>query len=291
MKELTDGIKIENSELGSKLLRQSITFSVPFRRSKLQVIVSLDQGSSRLDYNVMCDWHEYGNDKEFTPQLQFYTPFSYESESYRYNMAFGTIERPSLDLDVPANSWALGVPANREQSRSLMLLSDCKYGFRGVDQALSVTLLRGSYGPDAYPNTGVHRIRLSICIVDASSNQQLIEQSSNYHLPLQYLSVTASNGAWPTTQCFFELIEGTIAIAAIKMPEDNQANNQWIVRVYETEGKTTSVKLKLFRKVSKAYFVDTLERPVAEGGVAIDDSQIGFEVTAHSVASLCVEFE
>jgi len=291
VEELTEGIKIESSELGSDLLRQSITFSVPFHRSKLKVIVSLDQGSSRLDYNVVCDWHEYGNDKEFTPQLQFYMPFGYESDSYRYNMAFGTIERPSLDLDVPANSWALGIHANYEQDRSLMLLSDCKYGFRGVNQALSVTLLRGSYGPDAYPNIGVHQIRLSICVVDASSNQQLIEQSSNYHLPLQYLSVAASNGDWPTTKSFFEVMEGAIAIAAIKMPEDNQAVNQWIIRVYETEGKTTPARLELFRKVSKAYFVDTLERPVIEGGVAIVDSQIEFEVKAHSVASICIEFE
>ncbi|WP_054024429.1 glycosyl hydrolase-related protein [Bacillus sp. FJAT-28004] len=206
-------------------------------------------------------------------------------------MAFGTIERPSLDLDVPANSWALGVPVNHEIGRALMLLSDCKYGFRGTNRALYVTLLRGSYGPDAYPNTGVHRIRLSICVVDASRNQPLIEQSSHYHLPLQYISVAASNGDWPTTQSFFQLIEGTIAIAAIKMPEDNQAVKQWIIRVYETEGKTASVKLELFRTVSKAYFVDTLERPVGEGGGFIHDSQIGFEVMAFGVASLCIEFE
>nr|WP_306220288.1 alpha-mannosidase [Cohnella sp. WQ 127256] len=289
--ELTEGIQIESSELGSKRLRQSITFSVPFHRSKLKVTVSLDQGSRRLDYNVECDWHEYGKDKEFTPQLQFYAPFGYECDSYRYDMAFGTIERPSLDLDVPANSWALGVPTNREQGSSLMLLSDCKYGFRGRENGLSVTLLRGSYGPDAYPNTGVHQIRLSICLVDAASNQKLIEQSSHYHLPLQTLSVAASTGDLPTTQSFFQLVEGTLAIAAIKMPENNQAKKQWIVRGYETEGKTTSVKLELFRKVSKAYFVDTFERPVTEGDVAIIGSQIGFEVTAHGVASLCVEFE
>ncbi|MGG1636148.1 alpha-mannosidase [Paenibacillus sp. NRS-1760] len=291
IEELTEGIKIESSELGSKLLRQSITFSVPFRRSKLQVTVSLDQGSSRLDYNVECDWHEYGNEKEFTPQLQFYAPFGYESDSYRFNMAFGTIERPSLDLDVPANSWALGVPSNHEKGRAIMLLSDCKYGFRGADRALSVTLLRGSYGPDAYPNTGVHRIRLSICVVDASKNQQLIEQSSHYHLPLQYISAAASNGDWPTTQSFLQLIEGTIAISAIKMPEDTQAVNRWIIRVYETEGNTSMVKLELCRKVSKAYFVDTLERPVVEGEVFINESQIGFEVMAFGVASLCIEFE
>jgi hypothetical protein len=43
--------------------------------------------------------------------------------------------------------------------------------------------------------------------------------------------------------------------------------------------------------VSKAYFVDTHESPVAEGGVTIEDSLIDFEVTAHAVASICVEFE
>ncbi|WP_054024428.1 hypothetical protein [Bacillus sp. FJAT-28004] len=37
IEELTEGIKIESSDLGSKLLRQSITFSVSFRISKLQV--------------------------------------------------------------------------------------------------------------------------------------------------------------------------------------------------------------------------------------------------------------
>ncbi|WP_255314383.1 glycosyl hydrolase-related protein [Bacillus sp. FJAT-26390] len=133
--------------------------------------------------------------------------------------------------------------------------------------------------------------RLLVDLVDASRNQQLIEQSSHSHHPLQYLSVTAGNGEWPTTRSFFQLIEGTIAIAAIKMPEDNQAGKRWIVLVYETEGETTTLKLNLFRKVSKAYFVDTHERPVAEGGVTIEDSLIEFEVMAHAVASICIEFE
>lgn len=293
VEELSEGFKIESCDLGSSLLRQSVTFSRSFCSSKLRVTVSLDQGSSKLDYNVECDWHEYGLDKEFTPQLQFYAPFSYECDTYRYDTAFGTIQRPPLPMDVPANSWALGVSADSTQRKSIMLITDCKYGFRSVDQGLSVTLLRGSYSPDRYPDTGIHRFRISVCLVDPTSNQALIEHSSQYHLPLQAISVAAGKGDWPTTQSFFRLDEGTVALSAIKMPEGDQTAKRWIIRVYETEGKTTTATLSLFRKVSKAYFVDTLERPdaVRKFSVSIDDSRVRFEVLANSVASLCVEFE
>ncbi|MDQ8734718.1 glycoside hydrolase family 38 C-terminal domain-containing protein [Paenibacillus sp. LHD-38] len=285
---LTEGQHIEGSDLGMNKIRQSVAYRVPFRNSSLRVTISLDRGNSRLDYQVECDWHEYGRKDEFTPQLQFIVPLGYECETYKYDTAFGTVARKPMDIDVPANSWAVGMPQGK--GKGIMMVTDSKYGFRGVDQSLSVTLLRGSYAPDPHPDTGTHTFRLAICLTDCDNNVSLIEESYRYQHPLSHVSVRASKGAWPTKQSFFHMEEGTAAISAIKVPEEGNAAPRWIIRAYETEGQSTVAKLDLYRNVKKAYWVDTLERNTGDEDIQIDGTSIRFPARAYCVVNLCIEF-
>ncbi|MCQ6559464.1 alpha-mannosidase [Paenibacillus mendelii] len=292
VESLIEGVHVERIDLGPDRLRQSIMFSMSFRSSKLKVTVSLDRGSRRLDFAAECDWHEYGKNHAFTPQLQFILPLSYECERYKYDTAFGTIERAAMELDVPANSWATGLPRQEmgADKKAVTLVTDSKYGFRGTGHSLAVTLLRGSYSPDPYPDTGIQRFTMGVCIGDPCDNQALIEQAYNYNHPMIPISVAAGPGEWPARQSFFRLDEGTAAVSAIKMPEDGVLPKRWIVRVYETAGRETQVALSLFRSIRAAYFVDTLERSTNEGVVDILDSQLRFSLPANQVASLCIEF-
>ncbi|RXZ82424.1 alpha-mannosidase [Paenibacillaceae bacterium] len=328
---LTEGVHVESFELGADRIRQSVTYSIPFRRSRLKVTVSLDRGSRRLDYRVECDWHEYGKRDDFTPQLQFMLPLGYPCAAYRYDTAFGTIERPPLEQDVPANSWAAALTDDAEQVRviaqgeaveqqggvivqdeaveqqggviaqgkaaeqggqtSVMLVTDSKYGFRGTRDALTVTLLRGSYSPDPYPDTGVQRFAFALCLADAKDNSAMVEAAYSYNHPMNTISVAAGSGDWPLSRSFFQLNAGSAAISAIKQPEEDGAD-RWIVRLYETDGMDTTVDIGLFRNVRAACFVDTLERPaVGAGAIETDGANIRFGLQANRVASVCVEFE
>ena len=271
-------------------LHQSLTYRVDFADSKLHVTVSLDKGSTRLDYDVRCDWQERGRAGKSVPQLNFYAPIAYDCTAYKYDVPFGTIERRPMDMDVPGNSWMLGL-SNADNKSKLMLITDSKYGFRGYNNALATSLIRSSYDPDPYPELGIHRFRLALCVTAATSNQELIECAYAYNHPLTVLSTKAHAGSWPLSHGFIGLEGGGVAIAAVKRPEE-AAGKEMIIRLYETEGKDTQATLGFCRDIREAVLVDINEQPMeAISKPETRSNKVTFKVSGGSVASIRLLFD
>lgn len=283
------GVKIKKIVRGD--LRQSLAYEVTFGSSLLKATVSLDRNSTELRYEAECDWHEIGRAGQTIPQLNFHWPLVYECASYKYDVPFGVVNRKPLDLDVPANSFAFGVPREQAQS-SIMLMTNNKYGFRGTNDSLSVSLIRSSFDPDPYPEIGNHhRFAFAVRVSERADNGELIAAANRFNHPLSVLSGIAHSGTRPLEAGFLALTEGTAAVSAVKMPEERDGQ-QWIVRLYETEGKPTTAKLQLFRRAAEAYFVDTNERRIQGGGaIRIGDDFVAFDVPAHTVVAVCLRFE
>lgn len=278
--------------LSNGSLRQSLQYELAFSRSSCQVTVSLDHGSDRLEFQVTCDWQESGSNDTHIPQLNFHWPLAYSCSSYQYDVPHGTIDREPLAMDVPANSWA-HAPREGGDGCSVMLMSQTKYGFRGVDQSLSLTLIRGSFDPDPYPELGDHhRMKFAVGWTRASNASQRIDMAHRYNHPISVLSGTAHPGTLPLSNSFLKLVEGTVSVSAVKMPETNRGN-RWIVRVYETEGQATVARLALFGKVRQAYYVDTNEVKAARqhGVIAISGHLVSFDVPAYASTAVCLELE
>lgn len=283
--ELTEEVKLSHVLYPSTSLRRAITYEVKFSRSTLRVIISLDEDSRDLQYQVECDWLEVGKKGESIPQLNFHLPLGYPCESYRFDVPFGTILRPPMALDVPGNSWMLGV---RERGSSLMLVTDSKQGFRGVDDALNLTLLRSSFDPDPYPELGTHKFRFALCLVESSSNKALIAHAHRFNHPFTPLSGTVHEGSLPAAASLLSLESEGVVLSAVKGAESGE--KQLVIRVYETEGKSAKATLRLPEKVRSAFYVDLNERALeTESEVTVDGKSVSFEVPAFSVASLCVE--
>jgi len=286
-----ENVKILKSHIDSESLRQWVEYEISFRDSKINVKVSLDKNSSRLDYEIECDWQERAAIGKFIPQLNFFMPFGYECEKYKYDIPFGTIERKDMDRDVPANSWMLGVP-REEGNRAVMLVTQSKYGFRGTGNSAAITLIRSAYDPDPYPENGIHNIKFAVNIVDCDSNNKLVKQAFDYSHPVRFISGTVHKGSLPLEKGFIGMESESVAISAIKKPEEGSGENRLIVRVYETEGKKAKATLKFARKVKNACYVDINEKPVDTGlSISVEEDKVGFEVDTYSVASICVEFE
>ncbi|MCE5173075.1 glycosyl hydrolase-related protein [Paenibacillus profundus] len=281
---------LESCEIGEGFLRQSITIRTTFRSSKLKVIVSLDRDSCALNYKVECDWHEIGKKDQNTPQLNFYMPVKVDCKFFKYDVPFGTIDREGMEFDVPGNSFVAAIPTQRDVKRSVMLLTDSKYGFRSDGQAMAITLLRSSHSPDPYPEVGMHNFQFAVCLTDYTSTQQMLQESYHYQHPLEAVSVRPSRGILPLVNSFVTLERGQVSLAAIKVAE-RSAPNRWIVRLYETEGEQTTVSLKFSEKVKNAYFVSIVEQKTDGVGISINGSNITFDVDASSLASICVEFD
>ncbi|MBM7582534.1 alpha-mannosidase [Caldicoprobacter guelmensis] len=289
--DLTQDVKIKKVMYGAGNIRQSIAYECSFRDSSLKVTVSLDYNSPMLRYDVQCDWHEVGKPGISVPQLSFYMPLAYECSCYKYDIPFGTIEREGMDRDVPANSWALGV-RKQPGGKSVMLVTDTKYGFRCVDDSMSITLIRSSYDPDPYPEFGVHKFSFAVCLVDNASSKELIQKAYNFNHPLSVISSSVHQGLLPALGSFMSLEEGDVVISAVKLAEDQGKVRRVVVRAYEPEGKAAKVTLSLWKQPVRAYYVDLNECKIDNGlNIFVYGERVSFEVQPYSIASICVEFE
>ncbi|MFA5340545.1 MAG: alpha-mannosidase, partial [Clostridia bacterium] len=135
VKEITENVKITGYKKGQELLRQSLTYTVAFMNSELNVTIYLDKDSSNLVYDVTCEWKEFGQHDKCIPQLNFYMPFGYECEKYKYEIPFGTCIRQEADDDRPSTGFVLAMNKNIKD-KSLMLYSDSKYGYRTLENSL-----------------------------------------------------------------------------------------------------------------------------------------------------------
>ncbi|MGI6705839.1 MAG: alpha-mannosidase [Clostridia bacterium] len=290
IKDLTEGVRVKKVHYRTSPIRQSITYEMAFSNSTLKVVVSLDHDSPRLKFEVECDWHEIGRKGEGIPQLNFYVPVAYPCSSFKYDVPFGAIDREPMDRDVPGNSFIL---ANRQDlnGKTLMLVTDSKYGFRGYDNAMAVTLIRSSFDPDPYPEQGIHRFKLTLCLVESRANKDILQEAYNCCHPFSVLSDTAHAGSFPLSQSFFCLEEGSVALSALKMPEVQEGDSEWVLRVYETEGSKTKAVFRLPQTPTDASYVDINERPVDNDlQISTGENQISFEVPAYSVATVRIKF-
>lgn len=281
-------VKIGTVHMDRNALRQWISYEIPFRSSRLKVTVTLEKNNTWLDYNVECDWQEIAKPGSFIPQLNFQIPAAYKCSSYKYDIPFGTIIRDNMDMDVPATSWIAGMPEDGSNT-GLMLVTGTKYGFRGMEDSIAVTLIRSSYDPDPYPENGIHKFKFAVGLVSRVSNKELINKAYNYNHPISYISSLEHKGTQPLSESFIKLESGDVVLSAIKMPEEN-GKGKMILRVYETEGKRTQVEVMFAKDIVKAWFVDANEKAI-NNVLAIDikDDKISFYVDANSISNVCVE--
>jgi len=282
-------IRLTGMPEGHGALRQSLSYEVDFGSSKLKALISLDRGSSALRYEVECDWHERGSAADRrVPQLNFHLPLNYRCASYKYDVPAGVIERRSMNMDAPGNSF---VQAVREDGAggSAMLVTRSGYGFRGFDDAISATLIRSSFDPDPDPELGNVRLGFAIVIDDADSNRDALARAYHFNHPFSLVSGAVRQGDLPASHSFFRLLQGNVAVSAVKLAENG---DRLILRVYETEGgSAANVTIQLPRTPKRAGFADIQERLLGtDTEVVVQGDCIRFTVEANRLVTVALEF-
>ena len=165
-----------------------------------------------------------------------------------------------MDMDAPGNSFIVG--CREDGAGAVDAGHRLQVGYRGYDDALAVSLIRGSYDPDRYPDIGFHEIRLALCVAPAAASKQgLIQQAYDFNHPLTVISSRPQeSGNWPLAHAFIQLEAGTVAVSAVEMPEEAKGK-EMLIRLYETEGQDTTVKLAFCRDIQEASLVDINEQP------------------------------
>ena len=281
--------QVKIKELARGQLRNSLQITASIRNSKLKVVISLDKNSSQLDFQVECDWQEKGEPGHSIPQLNYRVPLAYDCQNYKYDIPFGTIERKGMRRDVPASSFALGVPA-ASGKKALQLITGSRHGFRCKDSSLAVTLLRSSYDPDPYPELGEHKFSFALNLTE-NEDHRLLGQAYNYNHPLEVVSGSRHTGKLPAEKSFIQREKGAVILSDIKVPEQDPDGDSCIIRLFETAGQNSETVLKLFAEPREAYFVDLNERKSAEQDeIKITGDTIHFTVEPYSIASVLIKF-
>ncbi len=278
----TKNVVVSEINLGD--VRKIVRYALPFgQRSRLNVSVILNDASSMLDFDISVDFHEVCGGENI-PQLNFIAPVGYSVANYRYNVPFGTIDRPAIEHDVPANSYAAAISTDGEDKPSVVVVTDTKYGFRGANNAIAVTLIRASRDPDPYPEYGKHNIRLGVGGVDGVQNTTLYKAASHYIHSLAVCSARAGKGALPMDGQFLK-VEGDVRVSAVKTAEDADGI---IVRLSDISGKGGAFKLIFAKDVSAAIETDLNENEIAKLQVA--GNTVCADVEAYGIKTVLVCF-
>lgn len=265
-----------------KHLAQRLEYEIPFENSKLKVCVTLNKGSRILHYDVYVDWHELGSKDKGVPQLNFTVPFGYQASGYLCNVPFGVKKREALAQDVPCLGFMCGEP--KEQKTAVMVMSDCKYGFRGYEDSISTALLRGSYDPDTAPDQGEHHFRIGVGI-SSSAAGCLTEDYERFIHPLYTCSNSVHEGSLPMKDSFLQ-IEGNVKVTALKPAEDGQGV---IVRMHNLQETEVSAIMRTRKEIVRAEVTDVLERK--KQTLADKGKEIALTVPAGAVRTVYLALE
>jgi alpha-mannosidase len=209
-----------------------------------------------LQFDVKVDFHETGNAKDGIPQLNFALPIGYSTSLCRYDVPLGTIDRAAMDYDVPASSFA--VPLAEDGTPSLMLISDCKYGFRYARDTVALSLIRASYDPDPYPEYGIHHIRIGVGVCHSTAGD-LYRTADAFLHPISYCTadLQTRGGLLPLDHTFLQ-VAGNVRVTAVKVAEEREGT---VVRFFNVGERAEDYRLIFAREICSAIAVDLREMP------------------------------
>jgi alpha-mannosidase len=216
------------------------------------------------------------------PVLTYAVPLAAEPEHYLYDVPAGCQSRPAFHQDVPGLQYGAAVNADR----AVALVCDSKYGYRGADGQLILTLINAANSPDPYPERGIHRVRFAVATADAAP-AALEELAFDLNRLPAVLSERPHGGDLPLEASLMELEHGTTAVlSAVKAAEDGRGI---IARLYNPAGEATTARLKLLQTPKAAQSVDAMEN-AAPGSAGIDGNAVTLTLGAYRLEAVRIQF-
>ncbi len=276
--EIQGECTVKQGHIGS--LMRSLDITAKFgTASVLRYTVSLEKDARRLQYQISGDWREFGAESRLIPQLCYGVQLPESTDTYRYALHGGVIERPAAP-----NGW--DVPAlHGMDAHGQALMSDCKYGFRGDGSELCVTLIRASADPDKTPEIGEFTCRIEVGPLADQSLQQAIDR---FCFPVEAVDMVyglCHGGDLPATMSMLE-VEGA-HLTAVKKAEDS---DHIAVRLVNDAPEDHEAVLAFALNVAEAWCADVQEQPVA-GDCQVQGKRVTVHLPAYDHVTLLVKLE
>ncbi len=265
------GKVLPKSPVQKSTLRQTLEYEIHHKQSVLRVKAQLDADSPILELNVTADWREAA-DQEGSPKLSFRTGLADTPEFFLSDSQIGMVRRePQSIHDCCSRNFFHG-------KGSLTLLTDSKYGYRGYENRMEVSLLRCSSRPDPYPEIGQRCFRIGLALCDGSLPQLKALGSQFAHRDLPYASNRSHKGRLPLEDTFLH-VENAI-VSAVKLAEDRKGLIVRLASIHEEE-RTVTVSVP---SLSTAWLTDLAEQNLR--AVAVAKETLTLPLKADSVETL-----
>jgi len=264
---------ISDGEDGSLLASKILRWEIGDSGMTQEVILYAD--SRRIDFKTRVDWRE----EHKLLRVEF--PFDLLARSATYEIAFGTITRPTRPTG-PYEAAKFEVPFHRwfdvaEPGYGVAVLNDGKYG-GSVDGALAgISLLKGARFPDPESDIGVHEFTYSLLPHSGGWRAAgVFEEALMLNNPPRLVP-----GAAHGEEAYFEISRGGVAIEAFKPAEDGDG---WILRLVEYFGMRGQAHVRLPFK-AKSVAPCTVTEEDADGEVAPEEHGFTFQCRPHGIHS------
>lgn len=277
----TNKVKKEVSKVSIQkgIVAQTLSYILNIAGSKLEVTVHLNGERSALDYHVKAIWNEIGS-RAYTPQLNYKLNLKEHNSRFIYDVPMGRVERGTIEDDVPGNNYGM---AYCTDAQGVYIATESKYGYRGLQNSLALTLLRSSSAPDTHPETGTHLFDFVVGfgdVEDAQREGMLI----NHNVDVVGCKV-GQKGSLEQRKSFLTVEGEGIVITCIKKTEN--LHHAWIIRLYEVNGEEKVAQITFPISIKEAYEVDFLERK-KEKVTEVRDQMVTFTTKPYGITTLLV---
>jgi alpha-mannosidase len=266
-------------------LRATIRVTRTWQKSKFVQDITLHAGSDQVEITNDIDWHETHT------LLKTAFPLAASSNNATYEIAYGTIERPTTRnnsweetrFEVAALRWAdLG-----NEQRGFSLINESKYGYDAKDNVLRLTLLRSPTSPDPIADQGHHHFTFSLYPHSGSWKQARTERRGyEYNYKLTAMEVQPHVGSLPLEYSYVAVEPENVTLTSLKKAEDADG---LILRMFEWAGTGGDVKIKVPHGATSATVTNLMEKPEGASIKVMNDT-VTVPIRPYEILSVRVDY-
>ncbi|MEV7401913.1 glycoside hydrolase family 38 C-terminal domain-containing protein [Streptomyces sp. NPDC091267] len=252
VRDLTEADEVTATADGIRVVRS-------INASRITQVLTLTEGSRRLDIDTVIDW------RECEKILKVAFPLDVRAAESSAEIPFGHVRRPT-HTNTSWDSARFEICAHRylhlaEPGWGAALVNDSSYGHDvtrdvrpdgGTTTTARISLLRAPLFPDPDSDRGEHRLRYALVL--GADVQDAVREGYHFNLPERAVPGSAVVDPLVRVDC-----EGVV-IEAVKLADDR--SGEVVVRLYESAGGRARTTLSAGFTLAAARITDLLERPL-----------------------------
>ncbi len=274
--------------------RASLVAEYAVRESRVTMTTELRIGDPRLHIRLEIEWFQRGSQETGVPTLSFALPLALEALTPTYDIPFGCIERPLRQREeVPSQQWTQLNGRIGKTPAGCLVLNDCKYGHSLEEQTFRISLLRGSYSPDPWPDIGRHEVQFALLpFTGRQTPADAIREGQRFNRPLRFTGTGLQKGLLDPIGRFLNVETESVVITGVKKAEED---HRLVFHLFNASDRPAPIRItpdprSPLGQPTKADLTDLLERPIPSNSLRLEGRSVRLTLPPRCVASLAVAF-